>query len=121
MSCWINACKPVYSATVLTPILKINFEGHHFGPGKAQLLELIAETGSISQAAKKMKMSYRRAWLLIDELNKMFAKPCVESSTGGAGGGGAKVTDFGQKIIATFRALEKRMATEADAAFKSLK
>ena len=104
-----------------TPLIKLDFNGHRLGAGKVELLEHIAETGSISGAAKKMKMSYRRAWLLIDELNQMFAKPCVESSTGGAGGGGAKVTDFGQKIIAAFRALEKRVATEADAEFKSLK
>ena len=108
-------------ALMPTPLLKLDFNGHRLGAGKVELLEHIVETGSISQAAKKMKMSYRRAWLLIDELNQMFAKPCVESSKGGAGGGGAKVTDFGQKIIAAFRALEKRMATEADAAFKSLK
>ena len=104
-----------------TPLIKLDFHGHRLGAGKVQLLEYIAETGSISAAAKKMKMSYRRAWLLIDELNQMFAKPCVESSTGGAGGGGAKVTDFGRKIITAFRALEKRVAAEANAEFKSLK
>ncbi len=104
-----------------TPLLKLDFNGHRLGAGKVELLEHIAETGSISGAAKKMKMSYRRAWLLIDELNQMFAKPCVESSTGGAGGGGAKVTDFGRKIIIAFRALEKRVAAEANAVFKSLK
>ena len=104
-----------------TPHLKLDFDGHRLGAGKVELLEHIEETGSISGAAKKMAMSYRRAWLLIDELNQMFSKPCVESSTGGAGGGGAKVTDFGRKIITAFRALEKRVATEADASFKSLK
>ena len=104
-----------------TPLIKLDFKGHRLGAGKVVLLEHIAETGSISGAAKKMKMSYRRAWLLIDELNQMFAEPCVESTTGGAGGGGATVTVFGQKVIAAFRALEKRVATEADAAFKSLK
>ena len=104
-----------------TPLLKLDFNGHRLGAGKVELLEQIAETGSISGAAKKMKMSYRRAWLLIDELNQMFAKPCVESSTGGAGGGGAKVTDFGAKIIAAFRGLEKRVAKDSDSAFKSLK
>ena len=104
-----------------TPLLKLDFNGHRLGAGKVALLEHIGATGSISAAAKKMEMSYRRAWLLIDELNQMFAKPCVESSTGGAGGGGAKVTEFGRKIITAFRALEKRVATEADTAFKSLK
>lgn len=104
-----------------TPLLKLDFDGHRLGAGKVELLEHIVATGSISAAAKKMKMSYRRAWLLIDELNQMFAKPCVETAAGGAGGGGATLTDFGAKLIAAFRALEKRVATEADAAFKSLK
>ncbi len=104
-----------------TPLLKLDFNGHRLGAGKVELLEHIAETGSISGAAKKMEMSYRRAWLLIDELNQMFTKPCVESSTGGAGGGGAKVTEFGHNVVTAFRALEKRLATEADATFKSLK
>jgi molybdate transport system regulatory protein len=104
-----------------TPLLKLDFNGHRLGPGKVELLAHIAQTGSISQAAKKMKMSYRRAWLLIDELNHMFEKPCVETAAGGAGGGGAKVTDFGQKVIAAFKALEKAMAKECEGAFKSLK
>jgi len=101
-------------------LLKLDFNGHRLGPGKIELLEHIGETGSISQAAKKMKMSYRRAWLLIDELNHMFEKPCVESCAGGAGGGGAKVTEFGHKVIERFRALEKTVAKESAAAFKSL-
>ena len=102
-------------------LLKIDINGHRLGPGKAELMERIAETGSISQAAKKMEMSYRRAWLLIDELNHMFSQPCVESSTGGAGGGGAKVTDFGRKVLSAFRTLEKRLAEDVAAEFKSLK
>ena len=102
-------------------LLKIDFAGHLLGPGKAELLEHIEATGSISQAAKKMNMSYRRAWLLIDELNHMFARPCVESSTGGAGGGGAKVTDFGRKVMASYRAVEKRVDEIVATEFKALK
>ncbi len=104
-----------------TPVLKLDFNGHRLGPGKIELLQHIADNGSISQAAKKMKMSYRRAWLLVDELNQMFATPCVESSAGGAGGGGAKVTDFGRKVIAAFLALEHQVAALADAEFRFLK
>ena len=104
-----------------TPLLKIDFSGHRLGPGKIELLEFIAETGSISQAAKKMAMSYRRAWLLIDELNQMFIKPCVEKTTGGAHGGGAKVTAFGQRVIAAFRNLEKQVALQFAKEFKALK
>jgi molybdate transport system regulatory protein len=102
-------------------ILKFDFSGHYLGPGKIELLEHILEAGSISGAAKKMEMSYRRAWLLVDELNQMLPKPCVESSTGGSGGGGAKVTDYGRQVIATYRALERQAAENASLAFKSLK
>ena len=104
-----------------TPILKLDFKGHRLGAGKVALLEHVVETGSISQAAKKMEMSYRRAWLLIDELNQMFAKPCVETSAGGAGGGGAQVTDFGQRVIKSFRSLEKQFTKAAELEFKLLK
>ena len=86
-------------ATMPTPILKLDFNGHRLGAGKIALLEQIATTGSISQAAKKMEMSYRRAWLLIDELNQMFTSLCVETTAGGAGGGGAQVTEFGKRVI----------------------
>ena len=102
-------------------LLKLDFNGHRLGPGKIELLQHIDDTGSISQAAKKMKMSYRRAWLLVDELNQMFSLPCVESSAGGAGGGGAKVTDLGRRIIAAFRALQQQVDALANAEFKFLK
>jgi molybdate transport system regulatory protein len=104
-----------------TPILKLDFDGHRLGPGKVELLEHIVETGSISQAAKKMKMSYRRAWLLIDELNHMFATPCVETATGGSHGGGAKVTEFGARVMHAFRMVEKKCAAESAAQFRTLK
>ena len=76
------------------------------GPGKVRLLELVGETGSISAAARAMKMSYRRAWLLIEEANGLFGAPLVESSTGGAGGGGAKVTPLGLEVVTAYRAFE---------------
>lgn len=76
------------------------------GPGKADLLELIDETGSISAAAKRMKMSYSRAWNLVDEMNRAFKRPLVESATGGSGGGGAQVTKEGKKALALFRDFE---------------
>jgi molybdate transport system regulatory protein len=97
-------------------VIKIDFgTGVRLGPGKVKLLECITETGSISAAARAMDMSYRRAWLLVDELNGMFARPVVETAAGGAGGGGAKVTEFGLRIIGVFRQLE----TEADALAKA--
>ncbi len=84
--------------------------GKRLGPGKARLLELVKETGSISAAARGMKMSYRRAWLLIEEANGLFGLPMVESSAGGAGGGGATLTAFGEEVVAAYRAIEEEAA-----------
>jgi molybdate transport system regulatory protein len=85
------------------------------GPGKVRLLELIDETGSISAAGRAMGMSYRQAWLLIDSMNQAFAEPVTETLRGGAKGGGAAVTDFGRKLAALYREMERK-ATEAVAA-----
>ncbi|MBL8310009.1 MAG: LysR family transcriptional regulator [Burkholderiales bacterium] len=77
-----------------------------FGPGKADLLEAIMRTGSISAAGRELAMSYRRCWNLVDEMNACFAEPLVMSVSGGAGGGGARVTEAGQRVLLDFRALE---------------
>ena len=76
------------------------------GPGKIRLLEAIARTGSISQAGRSLAMSYRRAWLLIDDMNRCFRQPVVATRPGGPQGGGASVTAFGQELIDTYRAIE---------------
>lgn len=76
------------------------------GPGKVRLLESIGRAGSISAAARDMEMSYRRAWLLIDELNAIFGTPVVETMTGGPRGGGAQLTSLGKSLIETYRAIE---------------
>jgi molybdate transport system regulatory protein len=80
------------------------------GPGKADLLAAIAAEGSISAAARTMGMSYRRAWLLVDELNRVFVGPVVASETGGRHGGGAVLTALGQEILQRYRAMERRAA-----------
>ncbi len=80
------------------------------GPGKADLLEAIARHGSISAAAREMRMSYRRAWMLVDALNHSFAQPLIETATGGAGGGGASITDAGRKVLTRYRAMESKAA-----------
>ena len=80
------------------------------GPGKIRLLELVGELGSISAAARAMEMSYRRAWLLIEASNGLFGGPLVASSTGGSGGGGAKLTPLGVNVIAAYRAMEEEAA-----------
>jgi molybdate transport system regulatory protein len=79
------------------------------GPGKVQLLEAIAATGSISASAKQLGMSYRRAWLLVDTMNRCFREPLVASATGGSGGGGAHVTDFGRNVLERFRTMQARI------------
>jgi molybdate transport system regulatory protein len=87
--------------------LRIDFGNDHaIGPGKIHLLELIDTQGSISAAARAMGMSYRRAWVLVDELNHAFKSPVVISETGGSGGGGAKLTKEGKQISNLFRQLE---------------
>ena len=77
------------------------------GPGKSDLLEAIAETGSISESARRLGMSYRRAWLLVDTMNRCFREPVVASATGGTGGGGAQVTAFGRRVLARYHAMLK--------------
>lgn len=78
------------------------------GPGKADLLDAIAESGSISGAAKKMRMSYRRAWELVDVMNRCFDEPLVVSAAGGSHGGGAQVTAFGSHVLTCFRTIERK-------------
>jgi molybdate transport system regulatory protein len=78
------------------------------GPGKVRLLELIDETGSISAAGRAMGMSYRQAWLLIDSMNQAFAEPVTETLRGGAKGGGAAITEFGRKLAALYREMERK-------------
>jgi len=87
--------------------LRIDFaNGSQIGHGKVRLLELIAEHGSISRAAKQIDMSYRRAWLLVDELNRMFKAPVIETQHGGSGGGSARLTSFGHAVVGHYRAIE---------------
>jgi molybdate transport system regulatory protein len=76
------------------------------GPGKADLLDAIHATGSISAAGRKLGMSYRRAWLLVDEMNRCFLTPVVEARLGGTGGGGARVTELGHEALRRYRELQ---------------
>ncbi|WP_017926766.1 winged helix-turn-helix domain-containing protein [Thioalkalivibrio sp. HL-Eb18] len=78
------------------------------GPGKAMLLEAIREKGSISAAARSVGMSYRRAWDLVETMNQSFREPMVETAKGGSGGGGAQVTEFGERVLARYREMEAR-------------
>nr|WP_207160605.1 LysR family transcriptional regulator [Rhodospirillum rubrum] len=77
------------------------------GPGKADLLDALEDTGSISAAARRTGLSYRKAWMLIDELNRAFRDPLVSTAFGGAGGGGARLTPTGATVLAAYRRLEQ--------------
>lgn len=87
--------------------------GVAMGPGKADLLDAIAMHGSISAAAKHMKMSYRRAWEMVDMMNKSFDQPLVATSLGGQQGGGAHVTEFGFLILKSYREIIRKTNTAA--------
>lgn len=76
------------------------------GPGKAELLALVGETGSISEAARRMEMSYMRAWTLIQTMNRCFKEPLVESVRGGKQGGGATLTTTGRQALELYRQME---------------
>jgi molybdate transport system regulatory protein len=86
-------------------------EGTFLGYGRVVLLERIGEHGSISSAARSMGMSYRKAWLLVDSMNRQSRTPLVVTATGGKGGGGARLTDTGEQAIAVFRKAWKDLGT----------
>lgn len=91
------------------------------GPGKIALLEAIAEVGSISAAARELGMSYRRAWLLIDELNQALREPAVVTAAGGSRGGGAVLTEVGTKVVALYRGIDASAHAAAKADIAALK
>ena len=99
-----------------TPRLAIRLDlggGLRIGPGKVVLLEAIGRSGSISAAGRALKMSYRRAWELVEELNRVMGCPVVETAAGGAGGGGARLTPAGEAVIRQYRAIEDAANAQA--------
>jgi molybdate transport system regulatory protein len=92
--------------------------GCSIGIGKIELLEGISRNGSLSEAARQMRMSYRRAWLLLADLNASFDQPVAQASTGGRGGGGAVLTPFGEHLIAGYRKMEAGLEPLAAACFR---
>jgi len=96
----------------LKPVLRISFPGQdRLGHGKMELLEHIRETGSISAAGRAMDMSYKRAWDLVDEINRICRQAAVERQTGGRHGGGAALTPFGISLVARYRKIERDAAS----------
>jgi molybdate transport system regulatory protein len=94
--------------------------GARIGPGKAALLKSVRETGSISGAARAMDMDYKRAWLLIDSINRAFNSPVVERNAGGVGGGGAILTPLGHEVLERYGRLEAAAQALAKADLKAL-
>lgn len=92
-----------------------------FGPGKADLLNAIATTGSISAAAKQLGMSYRRTWLLVDAMNRCFQQPLVETATGGVQGGGTRLTEAGAQILKRYRKMQTDIVNASEGHFAELK
>ncbi|MDB5570479.1 MAG: modE [Hyphomicrobiales bacterium] len=87
--------------------IRLDFDARRqLGHGKVRLLELIDAHGSISSAARAMGMSYRKAWLLSDEVNRMFAEPAFATRLGGKGGGQAQLTPFGRELVSLYRRIE---------------
>lgn len=113
------AIVPSRSSAAAPPAARVSIRldlpgGARVGPGKIALLEEIARHGSISAAGRALRMSYRRAWELVEDLNRHFGTPVVAAVTGGSGGGGARLTEAGSGLVAAYRAIEQ--ATTAAAA-----
>ena len=101
--------------------LRVNLDPTgRIGSGKIELLERIAAAGSISAAARDMKMSYKHAWDLVEEMNRMFGKPVVSAQVGGRHGGGTALTPVGIIVVSRFRAIERAAASAAHAEIHAL-
>ena len=90
------------------------------GPGKADLLEAIEREGSISAAARALGMSYRRAWLLVETMNRCFSQPLVQALAGGRQGGGAQLSDEGRQVLQRYRQLQARLRAVAEQGWPEL-
>lgn len=108
-----------HKAVLLPPHVSIGDE-ITFGPGKIELLRKLGEGHSISSAARALGMTYKRAWALVDTLNRGFGSPVVETSSGGRGGGGARLTPLGEELVIRYSALEARVEAAAQAELASL-
>jgi molybdate transport system regulatory protein len=102
----IRVKKPPSQSRLAPRIRVYHGEDVALGPGKIELLGLVAETGSLSEAARRMKMSYMKAWLMVQLMNKSFRKPLIKAGRGGSGGGGAELTATGQKVLELYQAME---------------
>lgn len=90
------------------------------GGGRVDLLERIGETGSISEAARRQRISYKKAWEMIEAMNRLSQKPLVERSAGGRGGGGTVLTAYGRRMVEVFRTIDERCKKYVDGLFDQI-
>lgn len=110
------------SAPVLKPRLRVVVgEDIALGPGKIELLALIAETGSIAEAAKRMEMSYMRAWTLVQQMEACFTEPLLDRQRGGAAHGGAALTENGLRVLELYRAMETESLRAMEKSWRELR
>jgi len=114
-----NSSNKKTSAAIIRPRVYLG-DGVAIGPGKIDLLRAVRRSRSISAAAKSLQMSYKRAWLLIDTLNRGFGRAVVETATGGRGGGGARLTGLGEQLVSRYEALEGCINSVAEKELKNL-
>lgn len=105
---------------MITLRLRILFNDAMIGPGKAELLERIRDTGSIAAAGRQMEMSYKRAWMLVEDMNSAFLDPLVISTRGGPGGGGAQLTESGARVLALYHDIVETAQTAAASSIETL-
>lgn len=119
----MKSALPKSSAILGRPRVYIRDKNHDIaiGPGKIELLREVDKTRSITAAARVLEIPYKQAWLLLDELNRGFGRPVVETATGGKGGGGTSLTPLGQQLVARYDALEKQLNTKTLAALAAIR
>jgi molybdate transport system regulatory protein len=100
--------------------IRIDLTDGRIGPGKIALLKTISDVGSISGAARKMKMSYRKAWSLVKEISKLLEQPVITATMGGRDHGGAAITPAGEQMIAIYHAIESRVRGAVDGELKAI-
>ena len=106
----------------LRPRIRILLGGEIvMGPGKADLLTHVAETGNLSESARRMKMSYMKAWLLVQVMNRSYRKPLIQAERGGTRGGGAHLTSYGRRVLACYREMEQRSLTAMEEPWKKIR
>jgi molybdate transport system regulatory protein len=106
-----------------SPRLSIRIDlagGTRIGPGKIALLEAIRSTGSISAGARTLGMSYRKAWLLVEEVNHALREPAVTTETGGRSGGGAALTPVGRRVVDLYRSIETHAQAATSGEFRAM-